>query len=51
MLESFREVTIYQGYIGDSVLNAVMDYVIMWAGFFTARALSTLGVALLVLGL
>ena len=41
VLGQFREVTVYQGYIGDSVLNAVMDYVWMWAGFFLARALPT----------
>jgi hypothetical protein len=38
VLDRFRGVTIYQGYIGDSVLNAVMDYVWMWCGFFLARA-------------
>lgn len=38
VLDRFRGVTIYQGYIGDSVLNAVMDYVWMWGGFFLARA-------------
>ena len=27
VLNKFREVTVYQGYIGDSVLNSVMDYV------------------------
>jgi hypothetical protein len=41
VLNQFREVTIYQGYIGDSVLNAVMDYVWMWVGFFTARVIAT----------
>jgi hypothetical protein len=44
VLNRFREVTIYQGYIGDSVLNAVMDYIWMWAGFFIARAVTTLRV-------
>jgi hypothetical protein len=44
VLGQFREVTIYQGYIGDSVLNAVMDYVWMWAGFFLARSLPTISV-------
>ncbi|WP_413718902.1 DUF2585 family protein [Silicimonas sp. MF1-12-2] len=50
VLGQFREVTIYQGYIGDSVLNSVMDYVWMWAGFFLANAIATswiLGVILL----
>jgi len=42
VLGQFREVTIYQGYIGDSVLNAVADYGWMWAGFFLARALAAL---------
>jgi hypothetical protein len=42
VLGKFREVTIYQGYIGDSVLNAVADYLWMWVGFFLARELSTL---------
>lgn len=41
VLDQFREVTVYQGYIGDSVLNAVMDYVWMWAGFFLAHAVAT----------
>ena len=41
VLGRFREVTIYQGYVGDSVLNAVMDYVWMWGGFFAALATRT----------
>ena len=45
VLNKFREVTIYQGYIGDSVLNAVMDYVWMWFGFFLGRILSTWWIA------
>lgn len=48
VLGRFRDVTVYQGYIGDSVLNAVMDYVWMWVGFFGAAALSTVGVGALV---
>ena len=51
VLDQFREVTIYQGYIGDSVLNAVMDYVWMWAGFFVANALATLWVACLIVAM
>lgn len=49
VLNQFRSVTIYQGYLGDSVLNSVADYVWMWVGFFVARALSTLWVLLLIL--
>lgn len=45
VLDQFREVTVYQGYIGDSVLNAVMDYGWMWLGFFVATAISTWSIA------
>lgn len=48
VLGKFREATVYQGYLGDSVLNAVMDYVWMWCGFFVARALPTYGVFVMV---
>ena len=48
VLGKFREATVYQGYLGDSVLNSVMDYVWMWCGFFAARALPTLGIFVLV---
>tara|TARA_R110002074_G_scaffold30943_1_gene87090 strand:+ start:97 stop:684 length:588 start_codon:yes stop_codon:yes gene_type:complete len=41
VLGLFRATTINQGYVGDSVLNAVADYVWMLAGFFTAHALRT----------
>ena len=51
VLDQFRDVTVYQGYIGDSVLNAVMDYVWMWVGFFMARALATMPLLLVMLGL
>jgi hypothetical protein len=34
VLDRFRGQTIYQGYVGDTVLNAVMDYVFMLAGYF-----------------
>ena len=44
VLGQFRELTVYQGYIGDSVLNAVADYAFMWSGFFVAQALPTLGI-------
>lgn len=40
VLDRFRSQTIYQGYLGDSVLNAVADYIFMMAGFFVALALS-----------
>lgn len=33
VLDRFRGQTIYQGYIGDTVLNAVSDYLFMLAGF------------------
>ncbi len=41
VLSQFRATTIYQGYLGDSVLNAVCDYLFMLGGFFVASALST----------
>ena len=34
VLDHFRGQTIYQGYVGDTVLNAVCDYIFMLAGFF-----------------
>ena len=49
VLGRFRDVTVYQGYIGDSVLNAVMDYVWMWAGFFVAHAVATVWVFVILL--
>jgi len=48
VLDRFRAVTLYQGYIGDSVLNAVMDYVFMMAGFFIGSTLRPLSVALVI---
>lgn len=39
VLDRFRGQTIYQGYFGDTVLNAVCDYVFMLAGYFVALAL------------
>jgi hypothetical protein len=47
VLDRFRGVTIYQGYIGDSVLNSVMDYVWMWCGFFLASAFADLRITVL----
>jgi hypothetical protein len=51
VLSRFRGVTVYQGYSGDSVLNAVMDYAWMWAGFFLARVLATRRIVALILAL
>ncbi|SMX23652.1 DUF2585 family protein [Boseongicola aestuarii] len=42
VLDQFRDTTINQGYIGDSVLNAVSDYVFMMAGFFVGRLLPSI---------
>lgn len=42
VLSKFRATTIYQGYVGDTVLNAVCDYVFMLGGFFLALRLPTL---------
>ena len=39
VLDAFRATTVNQGYTGDSVLNAVSDYIWMMGGFFTAYAL------------
>ena len=39
VLDRFRGQTIYQGYMGDTVLNAVSDYIFMLAGFFAAQAM------------
>ena len=49
VLGQFRESTVYQGYLGDTVLNAVMDYVFMLGGFWVAwslRPLLAVGLAL-----
>jgi len=51
VLDRFRGQTIYQGYVGDTVLNAVSDYVFMLAGFFAAMALPIRWGLLLMLGL
>ncbi len=51
VLDRFRGETIYQGYRGDTVLNAVCDYLFMLGGFaFAARAPARTSV-LLILGL
>lgn len=51
VLDAFRATTVNQGYTGDSVLNAVSDYIWMMGGFFTAYHMKTLYVACLVLTL
>lgn len=48
VLDRFRAVTLYQGYLGDTVLNAVMDYVFMMAGFFVGSTLRPLWVGLVI---
>jgi len=44
VLDAFRATTINAGYHGDSVLNAVADYIWMMGGFFAAYAMRTLHV-------
>jgi hypothetical protein len=39
VLDRFRSQTIYQGYLGDSVLNAVSDYLFMLSGFLLASVI------------
>ena len=51
VLDAFRATTINQGYVGDSVLNAVADYLWMLLGFFTAYNLRTLYVVLMIMAL
>ncbi len=51
VLDAFRATTINQGYTGDSVLNAVADYIWMMGGFFAASAMRTVFVLIVVLGL
>lgn len=41
VLGRFREATVYQGYLGDSVLNAVCDYLFMLAGFWIGGRLGS----------
>ncbi len=48
VLDRFRAETLYQGYTGDSVLNAVADYLFMFAGFVVARSLSTLWILIVI---
>jgi hypothetical protein len=49
VLGAFRATTINQGYYGDSVLNAVADYIWMLGGFFVARAMQTWQVIVMIL--
>ncbi len=42
VLGQFRDTTVNQGYIGDSVLNAVADYIFMMAGFFLGWVMPSL---------
>jgi hypothetical protein len=51
VLDAFRATTVNQGYVGDSVLNAVADYLWMLGGFFAATALRTGYVVALVVAL
>lgn len=51
VLDRFRGQTIYQGYVGDTVLNAVCDYIFMLAGYFLALALPFRWALVLMLGL
>jgi hypothetical protein len=39
VFERFRNAALYRGYVGDTVLNAVADYLFMMGGFFVAWAL------------
>ncbi len=48
VLNQFRATTIYQGYIGDSVLNAVADYLWMMVGFLLANAVRTVWIVALI---
>lgn len=38
VFERFRAAALYRGYVGDTVLNAVADYVFMMGGFYAAWA-------------
>ena len=51
VLGKFRATTINQGYYGDSVLNAVMDYIWMMGGFFAAHAMRKRFVAAMIAAL
>ena len=49
VLDQFRATNVNQGYWGDSVLNAVADYIFMMAGFFIGSRLPTYGIAVMIL--
>jgi hypothetical protein len=49
VLNRFRATTLYQGYFGDSVLNAVADYLWMLGGFFVANAIRMVWVIVAIL--
>lgn len=51
VLNRFRAATLYQGYLGDSVLNAVADYLWMLGGFALASVSPTALVVAFVAGL
>ncbi|MDG1430836.1 MAG: DUF2585 family protein [Paracoccaceae bacterium] len=51
VLDQFRNTTINQGYIGDSVLNAVSDYMFMMAGFLIGSLLPALVTLALIIAL
>lgn len=48
VLDQFRDTIVNQGYIGDSVLNAVSDYVFMLAGFFVGLSLPSIMTVILI---
>ena len=48
VLDLFCATTLYQGYRGDSVLNAVADYLWMLGGFLLAFAFKTIWVVVLI---
>lgn len=48
VLDQFRAETLYQGYSGDSVLNAVADYLFMFTGFAVARSISTMRILIII---
>jgi hypothetical protein len=51
VLNRFRGQTIYQGYVGDTVLNACCDYGFMLSGFYLVQRLALLWALPLILGL
>ncbi|MEY8842552.1 DUF2585 family protein [Cribrihabitans sp. XS_ASV171] len=51
VMRSFRATSLYSDYAGDSILNAVADYVWMLGGFLVAYRLRTGWIVALVLGM